>query len=90
MLFFTFLLSLCYGGIWISAGLLVRNHFETVISMLFRKPIPDGLANSDDYLKAKAIINILGLLFIIIGVIIMIVGLFSLVGFPRSNINFNF
>lgn len=81
MLFFTFLLSLCYGGIWICAGVLLRNHLEALISIIFRKPIPEGLTHPDDYLKAKSIINILGLIFIIIGVILMIVGLASFFSF---------
>lgn len=90
MLFFTFLLSLCYGGIWICAGVLVRNHFETVISMFFRRPIHEGIVNPDDYMKAKSVINILGLIFIIIGVLVMISGLFTFFNFPGQNVNFNF
>lgn len=90
MLFFTFLLSLCYGGIWICAGVLVRNHFETVISMLFRRPIHEGIVNPDDYMKAKSVINILGLIFITIGVLVMITGLFTFFSFPGQNVNFNF
>ena len=55
--FFTFLLSLCKGGIWISLGILLRNHFETVLALIVREPLPEELIDSYDKSKVVAIIQ---------------------------------
>ncbi len=94
MLVFTFFLSICYGGIWISIGLLLLNHLETVLSMIFRKPIPDNLISPQNLNNAKNVINVIGVLSILIGIATIILGLNTMVtGFNMSNqpnFNFNF
>ena len=91
MLFFSFLLSICYGGIWISVGLLVKNHLETVLSMILRKPNPENLINPEDFQKAKSVINVIGILLILIGIGTIVIGLSSMIaGFSMSSPNFNF
>jgi hypothetical protein len=93
MLFFSFLLSICYGGIWIGLGLLVKNHLETVLSMILRKPIPDNLINPEDFQKTKSVINVIGILLILIGIGTMIIGLSSMIvsySMPSPNFNFKF
>lgn len=41
--FFSFLVSLAKSGLWISVGILVKNHLETLLSFIIRKPVPDNL-----------------------------------------------
>ncbi len=94
MLVFTFFLSICYGAIWISIGLLLLNHLETVLSMVLRKPIPDNLINPQSLQNAKRVIKVIGVLLILIGIATIILGLNSMVtGFNMTNhpnFNFNF
>jgi hypothetical protein len=91
MMFLTFLLSICYGGIWISIGVLLRNHFETILSMIIRKPIPDNLIDPINFLKTKNVIKVIGVFLVIIGILTMIAGLTTFIVScitPYSSFNF--
>jgi hypothetical protein len=88
LLFFTFLLSLCTGGVLIGLGILLRNHFETIISLIVRKPFPDDLIIPDDYAKTKTTIRWIGSLVILLGIAKMIISLSTLMaGYWMTNIS---
>lgn len=93
MFVFSFLLSICHGGIWIGIGLLVMNHLETFLSMILRKPIPENLINQEDYHKTRNVINAIGILLILVGIVTIIIGFATMIaGFrvPTPNFNFKF
>ena len=91
LLFFSFLLSVCHGGIWICSGLLVRNHFETILSMILRKPVPENMIDPEDSQRTKKVIDVIGLLLILIGIGTMIIGLTTMItGLGNLGANFNF
>jgi hypothetical protein len=81
MTILSLVLSLCYGGIWIAIGILLRNHLETILTMITRKPIPDDQTIPEDYQKTKQIIDIIGSLMILIGIGTILMGLSFLVRF---------
>jgi hypothetical protein len=65
---FGFLLGICKGGLWICIGVLFGNHLETILSLILRKPIPEGLISPDDIKKTKILFKIMGLIIILIGI----------------------
>ncbi|MFB6343259.1 hypothetical protein ACE01N_00310 [Saccharicrinis sp. FJH2] len=65
--FIPFLLSLAKAGLWISIGLLIKDHFETILSLIIRKPVPEGLIEQYHYEKVRNIIKWIGIFIIIIG-----------------------
>lgn len=90
ILFITFILTVCKGGILIGIGILIRNHFDAVLTMILRKPLPENLIPSMDNEKIQKVIRIIGLLIIVIGISTITAGLSTMiVGNSMSN-NFNF
>ncbi len=93
MLIFSFLITLCKGSIWIGVGLLLRNHMETIFSLISRKPHPEGLVKPEDYASTKGVFNIIGLLCVFIGIGVIILGISSMIaGFnaPYGQFPFRF
>jgi hypothetical protein len=91
MLFISFFLSLFYGGIWICVGILLRNHLDTVVSFIMRRPIPEGLISPDDYGRMESVVRAIGLLFILIGIFTMILGLATgIASSSMQHTNFNY
>ncbi|MCT4588117.1 MAG: hypothetical protein N4A71_09875 [Carboxylicivirga sp.] len=89
ILFITFLLTACKGGLWIGLGVLIRNHFDAILSMLLRKPIPENLIAETDKEKIDKVIRIIGLLIIGIGVGTVIIALSTLFAGSRMTNNFH-
>ena len=93
MLFITFVMALAKGGIWIALGVILRNHFETAVSLLFRKPKPDGLVDDRRQVEFMGVVRLLGLALIILGVLVAFLGLLTWINgmrMPSHNFNFNF
>ncbi|MCU4164433.1 hypothetical protein [Carboxylicivirga caseinilyticus] len=93
ILFITFLTSLAKAGLLIGLGILLKNHFETVLSTLIRKPIPEDLIERYSYEKMKEVIRWIGIFVMILGIGMAVIGLSTLImGFqmPMNNFNFNF
>ena len=91
--FFTFLVTLAKGCLWISIGTLINKHFETVLSMITRKPLPENLIHPEKLDLARQSIKWVGLFIVLIGVGLLISGLVTLIAsfsVPSSNLNFNF
>jgi len=90
--FLTFIVSALKGGIWIFFGILIKGHFDTILSLILRKPLPDGLISSDNKKTVDLYIHRIGQILIIIGVIIVLTAFASwIVSFniPKNNFNFN-
>ncbi|MFB6319989.1 hypothetical protein [Saccharicrinis sp. FJH54] len=77
--FIPFLLSLAKAGLRISIGLLIKDHFETILSFIIRKPIPEGLIDQYQYEKARNIIKWIGIFIIIIGAAIAVTAFSTMV-----------
>lgn len=93
VLFFTFLVSLAKAGLWISIGILIKSHFDTVLSLIIRKPIPEGLIQDDTLAMTKKVIEWIGIILMVIGVCIAITALGSMISsfrIPMNNFNFKF
>jgi hypothetical protein len=65
---FALLITICKGGLWICIGVLIGNHLETILSLILRKPLPEGLITPDDIKKTKRVFKIIGLLIVLIGI----------------------
>ena len=90
-LFFTFLVSLAKSGLWISIGILVKNHFETLLSLLIRKPVPDNLIESNSLKAFNTVTKWIGIFIIVIGIGIALSALSTLtMGFRMPMNNFKF
>jgi flagellar biosynthesis protein FlhB len=92
-LFFTFLVSLAKSGLWISIGILIKNHLETLLSLIVRKPLPDHLIEENKLETFNQVTKWIGLFIIIIGIGFALSALATLImGFnmPTSNFNFKF
>jgi hypothetical protein len=74
MLIFSFLITLCKGSIWMGVGLLLRNHMETIFSLVSRKPHPEGLVDPKDFKSTKGLFNFIGLMCVFIGIGVIILG----------------
>lgn len=72
-------------------GLLLRNHMETIFSLISRKPHPDGLVKPEDYKATKRLFNVIGLLCVFIGIGVIIMGITTLIaGFNVPEVSFPF
>ena len=79
------------GGISICLGILLRNHFEAIFTLIFCRQLPENLVDQDEKSKALSIVSIIGLLLILIGCAIILAGLFTwIASFTVQNNNFNF
>ena len=76
--FFTFLLSLAKAGLWISIGILFRKHIITILSLIIRRPIPDGLINAEELENTIKVVKWIGLFLILIGAGIALIGIITL------------
>ena len=91
--FFSFLLSLAKAGLWISIGTLISKHFDTVLSLIIRKPIPDNLIKPERLDIANQVIKWIGIFIILIGVGLAVSGLATLIAsfsMPSRDFNFKF
>lgn len=88
---FTFLFSLAKAGLWISFGVLINKHMDTVISLFSRKPLPEDLINSERLDAADQVIKWIGIFIIIVGVGLAITSISTLiVSLNMSTNNFRF
>lgn len=91
MLIFSFLITLCKGSIWMGVGLLLRNHIETIFSLVSRKPNPEGLVDPKDFKSTKGIFNFIGLMCVFIGIGVIILGITRMIaGFGMNGGHFMF
>lgn len=70
--FLSFLLTSFKASLWLFFGILLKDHFETVLSIIFRKPIPEGLISPKNYQRTSNLIKTIGTILIIIGSIIIL------------------
>ncbi|GEM_PF-3576342 len=92
-LLFTFLVSLAKSGLWISIGILIKNHFETLLSLLIRKPVQDNLIEKNNLDAFNNITKWIGIFIIVIGIGMALSAFAPLImGFrmPTNSFNFNF
>ena len=90
-LFLTFLISLAKSGLLIGIGILVKDHMDTVFSLIIRKPIPEGLISSDKLESLNKINKWMGIFIIIIGAGVALAALATITfGIGVSSHNFNF
>ena len=66
-IFIPLLISLAKAGLWISIGLLIKDHFDTILSLIIRKPVPEDLIDQYHDEKVRNIIKWIGIFIIIIG-----------------------
>ncbi len=93
LLFFTFLSGLAKSIMIIFLGILIKDHIETLISMIIRKPIPDGLIDEQKYNSIHSVIKWIGIMIIILGVgqaLMSLMTLFMGFNMPMNNFNFQF
>jgi hypothetical protein len=91
ILFFTFLMALVKSGLYISIGILVMNHIETLLSLITRKPVPDNLIEKNNLTTFYIVTRWIGIFIIAIGVGIGITALVTLImGFRMQTHTFNF
>ena len=94
VMFFTYLSVLAHAALWIGLGVLIRNHFETAISMIVRKPIPENLIGEEKFNAAHNVIRFIGGIMVIIGISKAIAVLASFIAslshLPTNNFNFKF
>lgn len=96
ILFFTFLVSLAKAGLLMTVGILVKNHFDTLLSIIVRKPIPEILIDSNKLEKTNHLIKWIGIFIIITAICMAVAAIFTFaIGarWPRmdtGNFNFNF
>jgi len=93
MMFLSFVVAACKGGIWIALGFIIRNHLEAFLSLILRKPIPENLISKEENDRTQKIYDLIGLLFVGIGVCVILIGLitwFMSFRIPSANFNFNF
>ena len=92
-LFFTFLVSLAKSGLWISIGILIKNHLETLLSLLIRKPVPDNLIEKNNLETLNNVTKWIGIFIIVIGIGVALSAFATLImGFrmPTNSFNFKF
>lgn len=90
-LFLTFLVSLAKSGLIISIGILIKDHMDTVLSLIIRKPIPEDLIDSNKLEIVNKVNKWMGIFIIIIGAGVAIVALSTIIfGIGVSTHNFNF
>ena len=91
LLFVTLLVSIAKSGIWICVGILLRKHFDTIYTLLFRKPIPEDLIEKENYETMYKVIQGLGAILVLIGVFSVILAISTFIyGNSVANGNFNF
>jgi hypothetical protein len=90
-LVFTFLASLAKSGLWISIGILVKDHFETLLSLLIRKPVPDNLIENNHLEAFKSVTKWIGIFIILVGIGLALSAFTTLImGFRMPTHSFNF
>ena len=77
--FFTFVFSLAKAGLWISIGILVSKHMDTLLSLIIRRPLPEGLIKPEKLNSAKKVIKWIGIFTIIFGFGVALSGLATFV-----------
>lgn len=91
--FMTFLISVFKAWLWISSGILLRSHFETVLNLIIRKPVPEGLIEAEKYEMTKRNIRVIGSLLIAIGIGLIIMAFtvwYMSFQVPSNNFKINF
>ncbi len=89
--FLTFIVSALKGGLWILLGIIIKNHFDTAISLILRKPLPENLISPNNKKAIDLYIYKIGQILIIIGWIIILTAFSSwIVSFSMPGNNFNF
>lgn len=90
-LLFTFLVSLAKSGLWISIGILIKNHLESVLSIVLRKPVPDNLIEKNNLETVNNITKWIGIFIIVIGIGAALSAFSTLImGFRMPSNSFNF
>jgi hypothetical protein len=86
-------ITLCKGGAWIGLGLLLRDHFDSFITLVTRRNVPEDQSYTDFSGQAMKIIKLVGLLFVLLGIAIMVMGVVTVIvgsGFGLTNAGFKF
>ncbi|HKJ43713.1 MAG TPA: hypothetical protein VKA27_16570 [Sunxiuqinia sp.] len=72
-------------------GILLKNHFETLLSLIIRKPVPNELIEKTQHESTIRAIKWVGNFFIILGIGIALMGIASMgmtSRIPTHNFNF--
>jgi len=80
---FSLIISLCKGGAWIGLGLLLRDHFDSLITLVTRRDVQEDRAQARTNDSTMKMIKFIGLLFIILGIAIMVMGLYTVIAGSR-------
>ncbi len=89
----TFLVSFLKAWLWIAVGTLIRNHIETVFTMISRKSLANGLIEPTKYELTKKGFRIIGGITMAIGIILMVLAFVTLYlsfNLPSGNFKLNF
>jgi hypothetical protein len=91
-LIFSLILNVCKAIAFIGLGLLLFYHFESLVTLVTRRSVPEDLPLKGWENPALSIIRFIGVLFILIGFVTLIMGFVSIIpGFNMGqNINLKF
>jgi archaellum biogenesis protein FlaJ (TadC family) len=67
-LLFAFLTSLAKSGLWITVGVLIKNHLESLLSLVTRKSMPNDIIEKNDFDKLNNVTKWIGLFIIFVGI----------------------
>ena len=90
---FTFLASLAKSGIWITLGVLLKNHFEILTSFVTRKAIDASIIHEERFQPFKKVVEWIGIFIIILGICSALLAFTSLIvglRVPSHKVNFQF
>ena len=68
LLFFAFLGSLAKSGLWITVGILIKNHLESTLTLVTRKPMPNDIIEKNNFEKLTNVTKWIGIFIIIVGI----------------------
>ena len=86
-------ITLCKGGAWIGLGILLRDHFDSFITLVTRRNVPEDQSYTDFSGQAMRIIKLVGLLFMLLGIAVIVMGLVTVImgsRFGFTNADFKF
>ena len=92
-LFFTFLASLAKSGLWITLGVLIKNHLESALSLVTRKPMPNDIIEQNTFDRLNNVTKWIGIFIILIGIALALSAIatfFMGLRMPTNSFNFKF
>ncbi len=87
------IVTIAKSGLLICLGFIIMNHFESTLSLISRKPLPDNLIQPQNLEALNKVLKWVGICIIVLGISMAINGLaiiFWGVNMPSNSFNFNF